>query len=178
MITCLDENLHRKLKKLRVHGQDETYYHSLVGGNFRLDEIQAAVLRVKLGRLEEWTEKRRANAALYRRLFTEAGLENNPVIAPQDDPTGRHTYNQFVIRVPKRDELMRSLAADGIGTGVYYPHPLHLQTCFASLGFKKNDFPEAESACREVLALPVYPELSAAGTEAVVESIRRFYKGI
>jgi len=145
-----------------------------VGGNFRLDALQAAVLRVKLPRVTGWIAARRANAARYGRLFGEAGL-GDVVKLPRAVEGRGHTFNQYVVRVPRRDELRAFLAGHGIGCAVYYPLPLHLQPCFAELGYREGDFPEAERASREVLALPVFPELTAAEQEEVVGRIAEFY---
>jgi dTDP-4-amino-4,6-dideoxygalactose transaminase len=146
-----------------------------VGGNFRLDALQAAIVRVKLRHLDQWTAGRQANAATYRRLFAEAGLEDRiglPVAGP-----GRHIYNQFVIRVPgHRDALRDHLVRSGVGCEIYYPVPLHLQPCFADLGYEKSDFPESERAAAETLALPIYPELSDEQQCYVVDRIRAFFK--
>jgi dTDP-4-amino-4,6-dideoxygalactose transaminase len=160
-----------RLKLLRVHGAEPKYHHALVGGNFRLDALQAAVLRVKLRHLEAWSACRRRNAARYRELFDAARL-NDRVVLPADEPG--HTYNQFVIRVSGRDALQRFLRGRGIGSELYYPLPLHLQECFAGLGHIRGEFPHAEAAARETLALPIYPELSDDQLEAVVEGIRIF----
>jgi dTDP-4-amino-4,6-dideoxygalactose transaminase len=157
---------------LRVHGGKPKYYHSRVGGNFRLDALQAAVLRVKLEYLPQWTAARRRNAERYRELFNSADLSEH-VAVPQD-VTG-HIYNQFVIRCARRDELQGFLRKRNIETEIYYPVPLHLQACFAELGYRPGDFPEAEKAAGEVLALPIYPELSSAQQSYVVGSIGQFY---
>jgi dTDP-4-amino-4,6-dideoxygalactose transaminase len=161
---------------LRVHGSEERYYHKWVGLNSRLDALQAAVLRVKLPHLDAWSDKRKQNADYYRNLFTDAGLTEH-VVLPFERGNVRHIYNQFVIRVPqKRDELKKNLAENEIGTDVYYPVSLHLQECFAYLGYMENEFPESEKASRETLALPIYPELKPEQQEFVVEKIREFYE--
>jgi dTDP-4-amino-4,6-dideoxygalactose transaminase len=168
MLTTSDEELARRLRALRVHGQlsGRRYQHDLVGGNFRLDALQAAVLAVKLEHLERWTEGRRANAARYRELFAQAGAE--VVLPPEDDEDGRDVYNQFVIRVEQRDGLMAHLRQHQIGCAVYYPRGLHQQPCFAHLGYRDGDFPRCEEAARQTLALPVYPELTERQLEEVV----------
>ena len=171
MVTTSDESLARLMRQLRVHGMEPKYFHSMVGGNFRLDALQAAVLRVKLRRLDTWHDGRRRNAARYRELFAQAGIEQ--VTLPQDVPG--HIYNQFVIRVPQRGALRDHLSARAIGTEIYYPLPLHMQACFAGLGYQEGDFPHAERAAREVLALPIYPELEDAALQRVVASIADFY---
>jgi dTDP-4-amino-4,6-dideoxygalactose transaminase len=172
MATTNSERVAQALRVLRAHGSQPKYYHSRVGGNFRLDALQAAILRVKLQFLPGWTEARRANASRYRRLCAEAGLLDR-VRLPADTPG--HIYNQFVVRVPARDRLQAFLAEREIGTEVYYPIPLHLQECFHDLGYRRGDFPEAERAAAESLALPIYPELSPAQQEYVVEQIRAFF---
>jgi len=171
MVTTSDESLARLMRQLRVHGMEPKYFHSMVGGNFRLDALQAAVLRVKLRHLDTWHDGRRRNAARYRELFAQAGIEQ--VTLPQDVPG--HIYNQFVIRAPQRDALRDHLSARAIGTEIYYPLPLHMQACFAGLGYQEGDFPHAERAAREVLALPIYPELEDAALQRVVASIADFY---
>jgi dTDP-4-amino-4,6-dideoxygalactose transaminase len=172
MIVTQDEALADAVRLLRVHGAKPKYHHRTVGGNFRLDELQAAVLRVKLKYLPIWTEARRRNAQLYRDLFADAGLAER-VVLPQDTPG--HVYNQFVIRCGSRDRLRAHLRKRGIETEVYYPLPLHLQECFAHLGYRKGDFPRAEAAANEVLALPVYPELTEQQQIYIVQNIRNFY---
>jgi dTDP-4-amino-4,6-dideoxygalactose transaminase len=175
-MTTDDDELAHRLFALRVHGSFEKYYHKWVGLNSRLDALQAAVLRVKLPHLDAWTERRRQNADYYRKLFTDAGL-NEAVTPPFERERVRHIYNQFVIRVAggRRDELKNFLAAAGIGTDIYYPVSLHLQECFACLGYREGDFPESEKASRETLALPIYPELEPAQQEYVVEKIAEFF---
>jgi dTDP-4-amino-4,6-dideoxygalactose transaminase len=170
MLLSNDPQLAERLKILRVHGSKPKYHHHLVGGNFRLDALQAAVLRVKLKFLPGWTKARRENADRYRMLFAERGLE--AVTLPEDRPG--HIYNQFVIRSQQRDQLQRFLLERDIGTEVYYPVPLHLQPCFAELGYKKGDLPEAEAATRESLALPIYPELTEDAQHYVVEQVADF----
>jgi dTDP-4-amino-4,6-dideoxygalactose transaminase len=171
MTVTADEELAGKLKMLRMHGMEPKYYHAIVGGNFRLDALQAAVLRVKLRHLDGWTAGRRRNAARYRELFRDAGLDGT-VMLPTDEPG--HIYNQFVIRVPRRDELQAHLRSRGIGTEVYYPVPLHRQACFAELGYGEGSLPNSEAAARDTLALPVYPELTGEQLEHVVASIAAF----
>jgi dTDP-4-amino-4,6-dideoxygalactose transaminase len=174
LITTREAELAQKLRELRMHGQSGTYLHPRVGGNFRLDALQAAVLRVKLPHVAGWIEGRRANAARYPELFAEAGLDG--VVGLPATVEGRgHTFNQFVVRVPRRDELRAFLGERGIGNAVYYPLPLHLQTCFASLGGREGDCPVAEQASREVLALPVFPELTADEQREVVDTVAEFY---
>lgn len=153
MVTTNDSALAERVRMLRVHGYRSRYVNELLGGNFRLDAMQAAVLRVKLRYLDQWTEARQRNAAEYRKLLPEG------VVLPLEEP-GRHIYNQFVIRYSRRDVLMESLRQENIGCEVYYPLPSHLQPCFADLGHKPGDFPVSELAARESLALPIYPELS------------------
>lgn len=174
-MTTDDDKLAKKLFALRVHGSFERYYHKWVGLNSRIDALQAAILRVKLPHLDSWSDKRKQNADIYRRLFTDAGLTEE-ITLPFERENVRHIYNQFVIRVPnKRDALKQFLAANEIGTDIYYPVSLHLQECFAYLGYKENDFPESEKASRETLALPIYPELTIEQQEYVVEKISEFF---
>lgn len=175
-MTTDDDELAKKLFALRVHGSEVKYYHKWVGLNSRLDGFQGAVLRVKLPHLEGWTEKRRANAAYYRELFTDHGLTEQ-IGVPFEREGGRHIYNQFVIRVPeRRGELKQFLAENDIGTDIYYPVPLHLQECFAYLGCKEGDLPESEKASRETLALPIFPELKREQQEYVVQKIGEFFE--
>jgi dTDP-4-amino-4,6-dideoxygalactose transaminase len=177
MITTNDDVFAEKLRMLRNHGSQPKYHHPVVGGNFRLDAIHAAVLRVKLPHLDRWTGQRQANAARYRQLFAEHQLLGQ-VDLPVERP-GRHIYNQFVIRVrdSRRDELRIFLAGQGVSTEVYYPVPLHLQACLEPLGYRPGAFPESERAARETLALPIYPELLPAQQEYVVERIHSFFAG-
>ncbi|MEI7752437.1 MAG: DegT/DnrJ/EryC1/StrS family aminotransferase [Candidatus Omnitrophota bacterium] len=175
MVVTNDAARAEKLAILRNHGSKPKYYHKIVGGNFRLDTLQAAVVTTKLRHLDHWTKFRQANAERYDRLFAESGLvEKNDVRLPQVR-TGRHIFNQYVIRVARRDELQNFLKMQEIGTEVYYPVPMHLQECFKYLGHGKGDFPESEKAAMETLALPIYPELSDSQARYVVETITRFY---
>lgn len=174
-LTCDDDELARKLFALRVHGSEVKYHHKYVGLNSRLDAMQAAILRVKLPHLDEWSNRRKENADYYRKLFTDAGLTEQ-VVLPFERENARHIYNQFVIRVhEKRDDLRQFLTENEIGTDIYYPISLHLQECFAYLGYRKNDYPESERAARETLALPIYPELQPSQQEFVVEKIAEFF---
>lgn len=177
MTVTNDPALAERLDILRKHGSKPKYHHKFVGGNFRLDALQAAVLRVKLRYLDSWTEGRQRNAETYRRLFAEAGVEGMGVALPYAAPERRHIYNQFVIRAPRRDELMAHLKGRKIGTEVYYPVPMHLQECFAYLGQGQGAFPHSEAAALETVALPVYPELSERQLAAVVEAVAEFYRG-
>ena len=174
IVSTSSEEWVEKLRILRAHGARPKYYHKIVGGNFRLDALQAAVVSVKLKHLDQWTRARQENAAQYRALFDNAGLSE--ILELPVEKENRHIYNQFVIRVPeKRDELREDLKEAGIGTEVYYPVPLHLQDCFAYLGYKPGDFPVAEEAAQKTLALPIYPELTIEQQEYVVDSIKAFY---
>ncbi len=170
LVTTNDAALARELRRLRNHGSETKYYHEEIGGNFRLDALQAAVLRVKLPHLARWTEMRRANAATYRDLVA-AILPGAPVVLPVEAQDCFHIYNQFVVRVPARDRVRAFLADHGIGTEVYYPVPFHLQQCFADLGHQRGDFPQSESAASSTLALPIYGELTAGQLETVVRTL-------
>ncbi|MBI3610060.1 MAG: DegT/DnrJ/EryC1/StrS family aminotransferase [Nitrospirae bacterium] len=172
MVVTNDPELAEKVRILRVHGGKPKYYHKLIGGNFRLDALQAAILRVKLRYLDGWSKTRRENAERYRALFGETGLTDR-VILPKDVPG--HIYNQFVIRVPERDRLQAFLKEGEIGTEVYYPLPLHLQECFKGLEYSKGDFPNAEQASADSLAIPSYPELAPAQQAYVVKQVEVFY---
>jgi dTDP-4-amino-4,6-dideoxygalactose transaminase len=176
LVTTNDDALAHKLKLIRNHGMEPKYYHAMVGGNFRIDALQAAVLRVKLPHLPSWSEGRRRNAARYRQYFAEAGL-GEVVGLPYERPDGYHIYNQFVIRVPQRDALRDHLTAQQIGTDIYYPVPFHRQACFASLVASRPSasFPHADAAAASVLALPIYPELTEAQQREVVGAIAGFY---
>ncbi|MGC8717591.1 MAG: DegT/DnrJ/EryC1/StrS family aminotransferase, partial [bacterium] len=172
MITTNNERLNERLKILRAHGSINKYYHEELGYNSRLDEIQAAILRVKLRYLDKWISRRQEIAGLYTRLLRDIPSIKTPIT--KDDRT--HTFHQYVIRVEKRDELQRYLSERGIGTAIYYPLPLHLQNAYKNLGYKEGDFPQAEKACKEVLALPMWPELKDEEVEEVVKEIRNFYE--
>jgi dTDP-4-amino-4,6-dideoxygalactose transaminase len=175
MMTTNDQDLANKLFALRNHGMAVRYYHQWVGINSRLDGFQGAILRVKLKYLDDWSAKRKANADRYQLLFTDAGLTEQ-ITLPFERENIRHIYNQYVIRVPeKRDELRQFLTDNSIGTDIYYPVSLHLQECFAYLGYKENDFPESEKASRETLAIPIYPEMTGEQQEYVVEKIGEFF---
>ena len=173
LLTTRDARLAGQARMLRNHGMQPKYYHHAVGGNFRMDALQAAVLRVKAPHLEAWTEARRVNARRYRRLFADAGLDGR-VVLPQETPGCRHIFNQFVVRTAQRDELKRHLDARGIGNEIYYPVPFHLQPCFAGLGYRAGGFPHAERAAAESLAIPIYGELTGEQQQAVVEAIAEF----
>jgi dTDP-4-amino-4,6-dideoxygalactose transaminase len=183
MVTSNDPELARKVKLLRNHGAWPKYYHKMIGGNFRLDALQAAVLRVKLKYLDQWSKARQQNANIYRRLFGEAGLIaetedellHGKIMVPIEAENRRHIYNQFVIRGKRRDGLKAHLAERNIGTEIYYPVPLHLQDCFADLGYQTGDLPASERAAVETLALPIYPELTEEMQAAVVNAIAEFY---
>ena len=168
------------LRAMRMHGMDTQYFHRFVGGNFRIDALQAAVLSVKLPHLDGWSDARRANAALYRQLFETAALTGKVTVPAEPYAKAalrqHHIYHQYVIRTPRRDELLAHLKSCGIGCAVYYPLPLHLQECFASLDYHAGDFPESERAAREVLALPVYPELTREQITFVVDTIVEFVR--
>jgi dTDP-4-amino-4,6-dideoxygalactose transaminase len=173
LVTTNDAALARRAELLRTHGMEPKYYHHLVGGNFRMDALQAAVLRVKAPHLAAWTEARRLNAHRYATLFREAGLLDR--LALPVEPSGlHHIYNQFVIRVPDRNELKKFLDQRGIGNEIYYPVPFHLQECFASLGHRKGDFPQAELAADQTIAIPIYAELSLDQQRTVVGAIAEF----
>jgi dTDP-4-amino-4,6-dideoxygalactose transaminase len=173
LVTTRDAALAAKVRLLRGHGMQPKYYHQVVGGNFRLDALQAAVLRIKAPHLAAWTEARRRNAATYRALFAEAGLRQ--VELPVERPDGYHIYNQFVVRVHDRDGLRAHLTAQGIGTEVYYPVPFHRQECFAGLVPPGTAFPVADEAAATSLALPIYGELSGEQLRAVVAAIATYY---
>ena len=172
-----DEALLEKMRILRVHGSKPKYHHHLVGGNFRLDAIQAVVLHIKLEFLNQWAQHRRNNAQRYNQAFAQLDLVcEGKLITPFARNHEEHVYNQYVIRTPHRDALKEFLKERGIGTMIYYPSPLHTQPCFRELNYKEGDFPEAELACKEVLALPVYPELSDNDFNYIVDTVADFYK--
>jgi len=182
MIVTNDPQRAEKLRVLRAHGSKPKYYHKVVGGNFRLDALQAAIVSAKLSHLDSWTVGRQKNAKVYDRLFEEAGLTDARggaanVVLPEVAMT-RHIFNQYVIRLSERDQLQAYLKNQGVGTEVYYPVPMHIQECFAYLGHKAGDFPQSESAANETLALPIYPELSEAQLRYVVECVRDFFRGL
>jgi dTDP-4-amino-4,6-dideoxygalactose transaminase len=193
LVVTNDDALCNKLRILRNHGAEPKYYHSIIGGNFRLDAIQAAVLNVKLPHLDSWSQKRRENAELYNKLFIENGLAeepgkvnfdgNNKVLLPKaiyknlkDKLKNYHIYNQYIIRVEKRDQLREFLSDSEIFTEIYYPVPFHLQECFENLGYVKGDFPNSEFAADTSLALPIYPELSSEQINYVVKKITEFIR--
>jgi len=188
MVVTNNPDLADRIKLLRTHGYRPKYHNKVVGGNFRLDSIQAAVLRVKLKYLDGWTESRRRNAETYRRLLQEAGLvldgwDGGPLdgrggfVLPHDAGYGHHIYNQFIIRADRRDELMAHLKDYKIGTEVYYPVPMHLQECFAGLGYERGHFPASERAADETFALPIYPELTEPMMALVVAALADFNAG-
>jgi dTDP-4-amino-4,6-dideoxygalactose transaminase len=174
LMTSNDEALAERLVDVRVHGMRPKYVHRFVGGNFRIDAMQAAILRAKLPRLAGWIARRQEGAAHYRELFTAAGLVGT-VVLPEELPERGHTYHQYVIRAPRRDALREHMAKLKVGAEVYYPIALHEQECFADLGYSHGDFPESERATTEVLALPIFPELRADERERVVSAIASFY---
>jgi len=169
LVTATDEALGKRIRLLRGHGAEKRYYHQRVGGNFRIDELQSAVLRVKLPHLDAWTRGRQTNADRYRALFAEHKLDEVKLPTAREDRS--HIYNQFVIRTPKRDDVKAHLQAAGIGCEVYYPVPFHLQECFQDLGYRPGAFPEAEAAANDSLALPIYGELTEAQQSEVVTAI-------
>jgi dTDP-4-amino-4,6-dideoxygalactose transaminase len=172
MVTTNDDEAFQRLKIMRVHGSQPKYHHKVIGGCFRLDDLQAAILLVKFNYLDQWTEKRRDNARIYRELFAKRGIEQ---IEVPFENKGRHIYNQFVIKISqKRDELKRYLTTHGIGCEIYYPGPLHIQECFRYLGYRPEDCPVSIEAAARTIALPVYPELRYEQIEYVVEKIGSF----
>ena len=166
MVVTNDQKLHKLLMVMRNHGSEVKYFHQYVGGNFRLDPIQAAVLLVKLPRLNEWSAARRRNAAIYDELFAGSGI-----VTPCISQDCVSIFNQYVVRSEYRDDLMEYLKGQGIGTEIYYPVPMHLQECFRSLGYKAGDFPESEKASRQAVALPIYPELTREMLEHVASAV-------
>ena len=171
MMVTQDEGLATRLKRLRMHGGSKQYFHDEVGYNSRLDALQAAVLSAKLPHLAQWSAKRRQNAKFYDAAFASVPEVTTPYV----DPANESIYNQYTIRVDRRDELQNHLKTRGIGNAIYYPLPLHLQPCFAYLGYKQGSCPEAERAAREVLSIPIYPELTEAQMNEVVDAVRSFY---
>ena len=182
MAVTNDPDLAERMRVLRVHGSKPKYHHKLIGGNFRLDTIQAAVLNVKLKYLDQWTRRRQENADRYETLFQQSGLvQKGRVRLPEAVYRGSgakhyHIYNQFVLRVERRNDLMAHLKQKGIGAEVYYPVPFHLQECFRYLGYREGDFPESERAANETVAIPIYPELTPAQQAEVVEAVATFYR--
>ncbi len=191
LVVTNDDELAQRLKIMRVHGAEPKYYHKVIGGNFRLDAIQAAVLKIKLPHLDNWSKKRRENAEAYNKFFIGSGLaeqtgkisfdSKNKVLLPKpvfqsDSIKNYHIYNQYIIRVEDRDKLRGYLTKNEIGTEIYYPVPFHLQECFSNLNYKPGDFPLAERAADTCLALPIYPELSKDQIEFVVSKINEFLK--
>lgn len=174
LCTANDPELAERMRVLRVHGAKPKYFHALIGGNFRIDELQAAVLRVKLKYLDGWTAARQRNAAYYNHAFSSSSLEERLIIPRALG--GRHIFNQYVVRARRRDELRAFLGERGVGTEIYYPVPLHLQRCFTYLGYAPGDLPESERAAAETLALPIYPELTQEQLDHVVESVVAFYR--
>ena len=170
MLTTMDDALAHEVRLLRNHGAEPKYYHKRIGGNFRLDSLQAAILRIKLPHLDGWTKARQANADRYDAIFRERGLLGR-VTLPTRAPDRNHIFNQYVIRVAGRDAVRARLDAKGIGTEIYYPVPFHLQECFAPLGYRQGEFPAAEAAAAETLAIPIYGELTDAQQREVVDAI-------
>ncbi len=190
LVTTNNDNLAKILTIKRVHGADPKYYHKVIGGNFRIDALQAAVLRVKLPHLDKWSEKRRQNANRYTQLFIEAGLAEEPGKTSFDKKNkvllpaavyerfrvkNYHIYNQYIVRVEQRDEMREFLTKNEIGTEIYYPVPFHLQECFNDLGYKKGDFPISEFSADKSIALPIYPELSDEQLVYVVDTFKKFF---
>ena len=170
LVTTNDDKLAERVKLLRTHGENPRYFYKAIGGNFRLDGIQGAVLGVKLKYLDQWNQKRRENAAIYDSMFA-----GSPVRAPKIDSNNVCIYHQYTITVPERAWLQEFLAQNGVGSAVFYPKPLHIQDCFRHLGYNEGDFPVAERLCAEVLSLPVYPELTAEQIEYVAGTVLKFY---
>jgi dTDP-4-amino-4,6-dideoxygalactose transaminase len=184
MVTCNDAALADRVSLLRNHGQRPKYHNHLVGGNFRMDAIQAAILRVKFNHLENWTQTRRKHASTYQHLFTKQAISiplneysvKSGIVLPAESGFGRHIYHLYMIRTKYRDELSTYLKIHGIGNEIYYPISLHLQECFNDLGFKLGDFPQSERAAKETLALPIYPELSEDMLSRIVDNVVEFQK--
>jgi dTDP-4-amino-4,6-dideoxygalactose transaminase len=173
LLTTNDDALAKRARLLRTHGSEPKYFHALVGGNFRLDALQAALLRVKLPYLERWTVGRRENAARYDQLFAAAGLPTDVLVTPARAYAG-HVYNQYMIRTPRRDALLAHLKSQGIGSEIYYPVPMHLQQCFAYLGERAGAYPHSERAAREIMALPIFAELGKERLERVASTVVEF----
>jgi dTDP-4-amino-4,6-dideoxygalactose transaminase len=175
MVVTDNQEWAEKIRLLRVHGSQPKYFHKWIGINSRLDAIQAAILLVKFGHLEDWTEARQRRAKRYGKLFKDLLSSVNSLRLPKIQYQNRHIFNQYVIRVQNRDRLRQFLTENGIGTDIYYPLPLHLQECYSSLNYRRGDLPISEKASEEVLALPIYPELTEDQQRMVVESIKAFY---
>jgi dTDP-4-amino-4,6-dideoxygalactose transaminase len=175
MVTTREEGLWETLKRLRTHGASRDYLHQTVGGNFRMDAVQAAALSVKLRYLDDWTRRRRERARCYEGLFEESGLTEEGYVRTPKAPSD-HVYHQYVIRTQEREALREHLAQEGIATAIYYPVPLHLQPCFRDLGYTEGDFPAAERAAKESLALPMFPALTEEQQSMVVSAIAAFYR--
>ncbi len=171
IVTTNNAALAEKMRQLRNHGMEPKYYHKLVGGNFRLDALQAVVLDIKLRYLDAWHEQRRENAAWYDVRFSGTSVQTPKAVFANQDVTNYHIYNQYIVRVPKRDAVKQALVNANVGCDIYYPVPLHLQECFADLGYKSGDFPESEKAATETLALPIYPELTESMQEYVADTL-------
>ena len=171
LVTTNDANLAEKVKQLRIHGENSRYFYETIGGNFRLDGIQGAVLSVKLKYLDKWNQERKDNAAIYDGIFADS-----PVKLPKIDSNNISTYNQYTVAVPDRDGLQSYLTRHQISSKIYYPQPLHIQDCFKDLGYNQGDFPVAERLCNEVLSLPVCPELAAEQIEYAGQTVLDFYK--
>jgi len=182
MVLTSDKKLADRLRCLRQHGDTKKYYYKILGGNFRLDALQAAILRVKFRHLDNWQRKRRERADYYNKKITETGLEKEGLVKPplavykDCGALNYHTYHQYIIRAKKRDKLQAFLKEKGVGTSIFYPLPLHLQKCFSYLKYKRGDFPISEKAAKEVLALPMYPELTPEKQDWVVSSLSEFYR--
>lgn len=172
LVTTNNQKLAETVKLLRTHGENPRYFYKAIGGNFRLDAIQAAVLNVKLKYLDQWNQKRRQNAAIYDNIFAGSPVVNTPKI----DSNNVSTYHQYTIAVPQRDQLQKFLSESEIGSAVFYPKPLHLQDCFRELGYKEGDLPVAERLCTRVLSLPIYPELTQQQIEYVAKTVLKFYE--
>ncbi|MDE2874639.1 MAG: DegT/DnrJ/EryC1/StrS family aminotransferase [Gemmatimonadota bacterium] len=178
MVVTNDAARADRVRALRVHGEDVKYHHRIVGGNFRLDALQAAVVRAKLPHLDGWIDARRANAALYSRLLGDLADREPPLLTLPGIVTDRHVFNQYAVRVTDRDRVREELAAAGIGTAVYYPRPLHLQECLAALGYRRGDLPESERAADRAIALPIYPELTTGQIRTVADALRGALAGL
>ena len=171
MVTTNNEEIAHRITMLRNHGSEPKYYHKIIGGNFRLDAIQAAVLNIKLKHLDNWHAARRENAAFYDKAFADSPVSSPAAVYRDSGTTNFHIYNQYVVRIPNRDKIWETMKNADIGCEVYYPIPLHVQDCFASLGYKQGDFPQSEKAAAETLALPIYPEMTTEMQEYVADTL-------